>query len=395
MPAFSEATQLLHVFDDLHARHGAVNPPVYHASLYAYPDYDTWKRTAAGEIQRITYNRSGNPTVRLLEQKIAHLEGADDCVASASGMSAVAMTLLGLLESGDHLLVIKTVYVTARLLIEELRKFGLEVSYFEASDSADLSLHLRENTKLIWLESPSSGLFQIQDLPAVVRLARARGILTAIDNTWATPLYQKPLAIGLDLSIHAGTKYISGHSDLMLGLVAGRAEPMAHIRRTANLLGASLGPDDAYLALRGLRTLPTRLRQHSASARKVAEWLAQHPEVEEVLHPGRPDFPGHAIHRRQCQADSGLFSVRLRPADEPARAAFVDSLQLFTLGVSWGGYESLLSPLAFNYYGDDELRQWLGLSDHIYRLSIGLEDPDDLILDLQQALAIYAAKRQQ
>jgi cysteine-S-conjugate beta-lyase len=386
------ATEMAHLFDDRQSHHGSVNPPVVHASTYAFPDYETWKANVTGECRReFTYNRHGNPTVKLLEQKVAHLEGAADCIASASGMSAISMVLAGLLQAGDHVLCVKTVYGPVRSILNTFfQKFGVETTYFPAADSADLTPYLKENTRLIYLESPSTGIFEIQDLRAVAQLARQRGIWTAIDNTWATPLFQRPLDMGIDISLHSGTKYISGHSDLMLGLVTGTAAAMQKIRGVYSQLGASLSPDDAYLALRGIRTLPLRLQRHQESAMKVARWLVSHPEVEEVLHPGLKSFPGHALHRRQSCGDSGLFAFRLRARVEAARAAFINILQLYSLGYSWGGYESLMSPLAFSNYGNDALRRDLGLTDHHFRVSIGLEEPADLIQDLDRALAIYA-----
>lgn len=389
--SLADATALIHLFDDRQAQYGAVNPPVVHASLFAFPDYETWKANITGEQRRaFTYHRHGNPTLQVLEEKIAHLEGADSCIASSSGMSAISMVLFGLLQAGDHVLCVKTVYGPVRTILASVfQKFGVEVTYFDAEQSADLSPLLRENTRLIYLESPSTGVFEIQDLRAVAALARERNIWTAIDNTWATPLYQKPLELGLDVSIHSGTKYISGHSDLMLGLVAGTAAAMRKIRAVHAQLGASLSPDDAYLALRGLRTLPLRLKQHEASALHIARWLEAHPAVVEVLHPGLESFEAHQLHRSQCSGDSGLFGFQLQARSEPARAAFVNSLRFFSLGYSWGGYESLLSPLAFSYYGNHALRQDLGLTDHHFRVSIGLEAPADLIQDLERALDIY------
>lgn len=386
-----ESTAIAHLFEEPQEQHGAVNPPVYHASLFAFPDYETWKAHVAGQQSRpYVYHRGSNPTVRILEEKIAHLEHGADCVATASGMAAINLVLSALLQTGDHVLCVDTVYGPTRSALQSLyRRFGVETTFFPAEASQDLRPYLQDNTRLIFLESPSSGLFQIQDLRAVAALARERGIWTAIDNTWATPLYQKPLDLGLDLSVHSGTKYIAGHSDLLLGLVVGTQEAMRPVRRVYTLLGASLAPDDAYLALRGLRSLPIRLRQHETSALRIARWLQEHPEVVEVLHPGLESHPHHALHRSQCMGDSGLFSFRLRPRGEAARAAFVNSLRLFHLGYSWGGFESLLSPLAFSYYGNHELRRQLGLTDDHYRVSIGLEDPEDLLQDLAQALEIY------
>lgn len=385
------ATELAHLFDDPQSRHGAVNPPVYHASTYAFPDYETWKANITGAQPReFTYNRSHNPTTKLLEQKIAHLEGADDCIASSSGMSAVSMALMGLLNAGDHVLCINTVYGPVRATFQSLlSRFGVETTFFPCTACPTLADYLRPNTRMIYVESPSTGLFEIQDLRAVAKLAREKGIWTAIDNTWATPLFQKPIQLGIDVSIHSATKYIGGHSDLMFGLTSGTAAAMAKIRRVYTLLGACPGPDDSFLALRGLRTLHVRMAQHQANGLKVARWLAEQPEVVRVNHPGLESFPGHAIHRSQCSGDSGLFSFELQPRGETARAAFVNSLRFFGLGYSWGGYESLLSPLAFQYHGNSALREELGLKDDQFRVSIGLEDADDIIADLAGALAAY------
>ena len=385
------ATELAHLFDDPQSHYGTVNPPVYHASTYAFPDYATWKANTTGEKSReFTYNRSHNPTTKLLEQKIAQLEGAADCIASSSGMSAITMALIGLLNAGDHVLCINTVYGPVRAAFQSLLpRFGIETTFFPCTACPDLADYLRPNTRLIHIESPSTGLFEIQDIRAVVRLAKAKGLWTIIDNTWATPLFQQPLKLGIDVSVHAGTKYIGGHSDLMFGLTAGTDEAMAKIRKVYTLLGACPGPDDSYLALRGLRTLHVRLKQHEASGLAVARWLQEQPDVVRVNHPGLESFPGHALHRSQTSGDSGLFGFQLQPRGEAARAAFVNSLRFFGLGYSWGGYESLLSPLAFAHYGNDALRQELGLTDDHFRVSIGLEGVDDLIADLSGALDAY------
>ena len=385
------ATELAHLFDDPQSHFGTVNPPVYHASTYTFPDYATWKANTTGERMReFTYNIRHNPTTKLLERKIAHLEGAADCIASSSGMSAISMALIGLLSAGDHVLCINTVYGPVRGAFEALLpRFGVETTFFPATASADLSDYLRPNTRLIHVESPSTGLFEIQDLRAVARLAKTKGLWTIIDNTWATPLFQQPLKLGIDVSVHAGTKYIGGHSDLMFGLTAGNAAAMAKIRNVYTTLGACPGPDDSYLALRGLRTLHVRLKQHEASGLAVARWLEAQPDVARVLHPGLESFPGHSLHRSQTSGDSGLFGFQLQSRGEAARAAFVNSLRFFGLGYSWGGYESLLSPLAFAHYGNDSLRAELGLTDDHFRVSIGLEGVDDLIADLSGALEAY------
>ncbi|HXV97214.1 MAG TPA: PLP-dependent aspartate aminotransferase family protein, partial [Anaerolineae bacterium] len=268
---------------------------------------------------------------------------------------------------------------------------GIEVDYFPPAASARLAERLRKQTRLIYLESPGSLTFDLQDLRAAAAAARAHSIYTLADNSWATPLYQKPLAMGIDLVVHSGSKYIAGHSDLTLGLLACSTALFNKIKPMAALMGANLAPDDAYLALRGLRTLPLRMAQHQASALTIARWLQQRPEVRQVLHPGLPDFPGHALAQHQQTGYSSLFSFRLQPGTARARHAFVDTLQLFLIAVSWGGYESLMLPLDLPYQDDPALRARLGLDDDTFRTSIGLEDPEDLMADLEKGLAAWRA----
>jgi cystathionine beta-lyase len=365
---------------------------VVHVSLYCFESLQQYLDTVEGKLQHYTYGRSGNPTTRVLEEKIAFLEKAEDALALASGMAAITTALLALLQTGDHLLVVSCVYGPVRAFCDTvLRKLGVETEYFSGREAADLSARIRPSTRLIYLESPGSLTFAIQDLRAVARVARERGVWTVIDNSWATPLYQNPIDLGIDVVVHSGTKYIAGHSDLLLGLVAGPTRLMTQIRRMANLLGCTLSPDDAYLAIRGLRTLGVRMAQHQASALKVARWLQTRPEVREVLHPGLESFPGYALAKSQMSGYSGLFSFRLQPRDRAAQHRFVDtSLKLFHLGYSWGGYESLIMPLLNSARNNPALRAELGLDDDIYRVSIGLEDPDDLIAVIEEALVAWA-----
>jgi len=387
------ATELLHIGDTPGDWYGAVNPPVVHASLFCFDSLQEYLDTAEGRQRRYVYGRSGNPTTHVLEEKVAFLEKTDDALALASGMAAITTALLAYLRAGDHLLVASCVYGPVRQFCDTmLRELGVETEYFASLECADLTPRLRRNTRVIYVESPGSLTFDIQDLRAVARVAHAHGITTMIDNTWATPLYQTPIALGIDLSLHAGTKYIAGHSDLMLGLVAGSTEAMRPVRATARLLGGVLSPDDAYLAIRGLRTLPVRMARHQDSALKVARWLEARPEVRQVLHPGLPSFPGYELARSQMSGYSGLFAFRLQPRDPAARHRFVDALlDVFRLGYSWGGYESLILPLITHQRGSPALRQELGLDDDTYRISIGLEDPDDLIAALERALATWAS----
>jgi len=385
-------TELLHRGDRRAEWHGALNPPVVHASLYSFESLQQYLDTVECRLEHYVYGRSGNPTTRVLEEKIAFLEKAEDALALSSGMAAITATLLALLQTGDHLLVVSCVYGPVRTFCDTtLHKLGIETEYFRPQEAADLSARLKPNTRLIYLESPGSLTFDIQDLRAAARLAREHGLVTLMDNSWATPLYQNPIELGIDLVLHSGTKYIAGHSDLLLGLVAGPRSLMKPIRRMANQLGSALAPDDAYLAIRGLRTLAVRMERHQASALKVARWLQTRPEVREVLHPGLETFPGYNLAKTQMSGYSGLFSFRLQPRDRAARHRFVDAtLKLFHLGYSWGGYESLIMPTITHARDNPALRAELGIDDDTYRLSIGLEDPDDLIAVLEEALAAWA-----
>ena len=387
-----EITQILHQGDTPERYHGAVNPPVVHASLFGFKTYQEFLEAQHDRTQQPFYHRDFNPTVRALEQKIAALEHAEAAIASSSGMAAITSALLALLSQGDHMLMADCVYGPTREFCDDtLTRMGISIEFFPPAESVDLSHRLRSNTRLIYLETPGSLTFDLQDLRAVANLARTQGIITVADNSWATPIYQKPLDFGIDVVVHSGTKYVAGHSDLTLGLLACSRQMFEKIKPTATLLGASLAPDDAYLALRGLRTLPLRLAQHQASALRLARWLQQRPEVRQVLHPGLPEFPGHALALEQMTGFTSLFSFRLQPGSEAARRAFLDTLELFLIGVSWGGYESLMIPLGGSYKDDLELRARRGLDDDTFRTSIGLEDPDDLIADLEKGLAAWRA----
>ncbi len=385
-----ETTQILHQGDTPEEYYGAVNPPVVHASLFGYKTYQEFLEAQADMYHRPFYNRDFNPTVALLEQKIANLEHADAAIAFSSGMGAITAALLALLSQRDHLLIVESVYGPTRTFCNDtLTRLGIEVEYFPPAAATDLSERLRANTRVIYLESPGSLTFELQDLPAAAKLAQSAGITTVADNSWATPLYQKPLELGIDVVVHSGTKYISGHSDLTLGLLACSAALFRQIKPTAAMLGAALAPDDAYLALRGLRTLPLRMGRHQQSALAIARWLQNRPEVREVLHPGLPEFPGHELARRQQSGHSSLFGFRLQPGTPEARRAFIDTLELFLIGVSWGGYESLILPLETAFNREPDWRARRGLDDDTFRTSIGLEDPEDLIADLEQGLAAW------
>jgi cystathionine beta-lyase len=334
-----ETTQILHSADTPGSYFGAVNPPVFHASLFGFETYQEFLEASQAKNTRPFYNRNFNPTVNLLEQKIAVLEHAEAGIAFSSGMGAITAALLTFLSQGDHILIADTVYGPTRQFCNQvLARLGIQVEYFSAADTANLAGRLQDNSRLIYLETPGSLTFELHDLCAVARLARQRGIYTVADNSWATPIFQKPLEMGIDVVVHTGTKYLGGHSDLTLGLIACSAEHFAQIKPMAVLLGATLAPDDAYLALRSLRTLALRMTQHQSSGFALARWLQNRPEVRQVLHPGLPEFPGHDLAERQQTGYSGLFSFRLQPGTDKARHAFVDALDIFRIGVlDWFG----------------------------------------------------------
>ena len=388
----ANTTRLLHQGDDRPRHHGAISTPVYRASLFGFETYADFERAAVDEINAKTpiYTRTGNPTRQALEEKIALLEKTDRAIAFSSGMGAISAALLSFLQQGDHALFVSSCYGPTRQFANTLLSaFGVEIDYYHAAESPALENRLKPNTRLVYLESPGSRTFQIQDIRAVTQLARARGIITVIDNSWATPLYQQPATMGVDVVVHSATKYISGHSDVVVGLLACNEELYQRIKPIAVLLGANLSPDDAYLVTRGLRTLPVRLAAQEKAALKIARWLQNRPEVRQVLHPGLPDFPGYALAQKQMSGSSSLFAFKLAPSTPQARAAFVDSLRYFTIAVSWGGFESLILPIGNAFKELPKTRAALGIDDDTFRICIGLEDVDDLIADLSQGLETF------
>ncbi len=365
-----------------------VNPPVVHASTVLFRDSAQISGRSA-EKPRWTYGRRGTPTSVALETAIAELEGAEGCVLTPSGLAACDLALLSVLGAGDHLLVIDTVYGPTRHFCDGvLKRFGVETTYFDPLIGAGIDALIRPNTKAIFLESPGSLTFEMPDVPAIAKVARARDIVTLIDNTWATPLFFRPLEHGVDISIMAATKYVVGHSDALLGTVAAGPRAWEQVKTTHGDLGLFTGPDDMYLAMRGLRTMAVRLAHQQKSALAVAEWLATRPEVTRVIHPALPSDPGHAIWKRDFDGASGLFGFVLRPAPWAATAAFLDDLAWFGQGFSWGGFESLVTAPDPRH-----TRTAVAWTEpgQLIRLQIGLEDTGDLIADLSAGLDRFAA----
>jgi cystathionine beta-lyase len=383
-PQQKPATRLAHAGRDPGHFHGFVNTPIYRGSTVLFP-------TAAAleaNDQEYTYGRLGTPTVKALAEAIAELEGGHATLLTPSGLSAIATTFLSLLSPGDHVLVSDSVYrPTRRFCDNALSRLGVDVAYYDPLVGAGIKSLLKPNTKVVFAESPGSQTFEVQDIPAISAVAHAAGALVVLDNTWATPLFFKPFAHGADVSIQAATKYIVGHADAMLGAITVNEAVWPTLARTHDELGLCAGPEDVYLALRGLRSLGVRLARHQASALTVAEWLAKRPEVARVIYPALTSDPGHAIWKRDFTGSSGLFSIVLKPVPKKAVAAMLDDLELFGMGYSWGGYESLIIPFDPSSYRT--ATKWKAEGPAL-RLHIGVEEVDDLKSDLEAGFARLA-----
>ncbi len=372
-----------------HAHHGYVNTPVYHASTLLY-------RTAEDYLahnSRYSYGRRGTPTSEALETAIQELEGPA-CAAVAllpSGLAAISTALLSVLQSGDHVLMSDSAYGPARTFCDSvLRRCGVSTTYYDPLIGAGIETLMQPNTRAVYTETPGSLTFEMQDIPAIAEVAHRHGALALMDNTWAGPLYFKALEKGVDLSIQSGTKYIGGHSDLMLGTVSASQGAAQRLKDTVYTMGLCVGADDMNLGLRGLRTLAVRLRQHQQSGLTVARWLAQRPEVLKVLHPALPGAPGHDIWKRDFTGACGLFAIVLKPVPEKAVLAFLNALSLFGMGASWGGFESLAIPVDVKDCRSVTVFEPGGPA---IRFHIGLEDVGDLIADLERGFATLAAAK--
>jgi cysteine-S-conjugate beta-lyase len=364
---------------------GAVNTPVFRASTILFPTVAALKAAADGKYPGLTYALHGLPTVTDLQNAIAELEGGHAALAVPSGLTATTLPLLALLMPGDHLLVTDSVYGPTRRFCDlHLKRMGVAVTYYDPLLGADIAREFRPETRVVFVESPGSLTFDVQDVPAIAEVAHARGALVVMDNTWATPLFFRAFDHGVDVSVHAATKYIGGHSDVLLGLIVGNAATYPALHRLWTDMGVTASSDDCFLALRGLRTLPTRLARQQASGFAIAEWLRARPEVREVLHPGLPSARGHDLWKRDFRGATSLFGVVLHPVAEARIAAMLDGLELFSMGWSWGGFESLVIPTWPERTRTATTWHPGGPS---LRFAIGLEDPDDLIADLDAGFA--------
>ncbi len=381
-------TKLVHLGRGPSSFEGTVNLPVYRASTILSTDMDSYIHRFDDEktFTDITYGARGTQNARALGEAVAALEGGYGTVVTASGLSAISVALGALVSAGDHILISDSVYGPTRTFCNQvLSRYGITTEYYAPDIGGAIAELIRKNTRLVFMEAPGSLTFEMQDIPGITRATKEKGVLTLMDNTWATPIFFRPLEHGVDVSIQAGTKYIAGHSDLVIGMITSSREVTHRLMVShAHNLGDAASPDDSFMALRGLRTLSVRLYRQQESAFKVASWLVEQPQVYRVLYPALAGDPGHALWKRDFTGASSLFGLAIHSENETAVKAMVDSLQYFQIGSSWGGYESLI---AFNHMPVTRDRAPWTEKPFMLRVHIGLEDVEDLIADLTQGLA--------
>jgi cystathionine beta-lyase len=377
-------TRLSHIGNSPSDYYGFVNPPVVHASTVLFPN----ARTMETRAQKYTYGTRGTPTTDALCEAVDALEGSAGTILVPSGLAAITVPFLGFLSSGDHALIVDSVYGPTRIFCDTmLKRLGVEVEYYDPSIGAGIEQSIRPNTRLVHTEAPGSNTFEMQDIPAISAAAHRHGCVVTMDNTWATPVFFKPLDYGVDISIHASTKYPAGHSDILMGTVSANAEHWDRLQEANIALGICGAPDDAYQVLRGLRTMGVRLERHQESALAIAKWLEGFDDVAHVLHPALPSFAGHELWKRDFKGSSGIFSFVLAADSasqfKPKAHAFLDALSLFGLGYSWGGFESLALHVNLN----DRRICKAPAEGPVLRLQIGLEDVADIKADIERGLA--------
>ena len=364
---------------------GLVNTPVFRGSTVLFPDVRSYEARDPDNFKAMRYGTHGTPTTFALEEAVAELEGGHAAVALPSGIAAIVVALAAFVKTGDHILVVDSVYGPTRDFCDRrLKPFGVEVEYYDPLIAHGIAALIRPNTTVVFCEAPGSLTFEMQDIPAIAAVARAKGIPVLADNTWGTPYFFDSFQHGVDVSIHAATKYIAGHSDTLVGVIVTNQQYWLKVRRAVADYGYCVSPDDCYLALRGLRTIGVRMKHQQQSALKVARWLQSRPQVMRVLYPPLESDPGHALWKRDFTGAASLFGVVLRPVPWEAVAAMIDALELFGIGSSWGGYESL--AIRVDVSKGRTATQW-NPGGPLIRLHIGLEDPDDLIADLERAFA--------
>lgn len=381
---------LNHLGEDRESLRGAVTPPIFETSNFAFPTVAAMRAAGQDELNNAFYTRGNNPTVEILRRKLAALEGTEDALVFGSGAAAMACAVLAFVRHGDHVVCVQKPYAWTRVLVRDwLPRFGVSVSFVDGGDVAAIEAALTERTRMIVLESPNSLTLELQDLAAIATLARARGVLTLCDNSYASPLLQQPAALGIDLVMHSLTKYLNGHSDVVAGVVCGAQARIREIFRGPYMtFGAIIGPMEAWLVLRGLRTLSVRMERICLSAARIVQFLQQHPKIARIYYPGSASDPQRELALAQMKMGSGLLSIEVAADDVDGIERFCDNLKMFLMAVSWGGHESLAWPLAAVIKDGNAQSNRTGLPWNLVRLSIGLEDADELIADLQQALAL-------
>lgn len=386
-------TLISHYAEERDDYFGAVVPPIFQNSLFTFNTWDDISAAFDDPVNNCIYTRGRNPSVAMLEEKIAIISGGEKAKMFSSGMAAISSAILHYVKSGDHIITLKNIYGPASNFMNKyLRdKMNVEVTFLSGTDAEEFRTNIRPNTKLIYLESPATAVFSLQDIRAVAEIARENNIRTIIDNTWATPIFQKPIEMGIDLEVHSCSKYIGGHSDVIAGVVIGKAKDIDEIFLNEHaLLGAKLAPFEAWLIMRSLRTLPIRMLRHQENSLRVAEYLENHPKIKSVFYPGLKSFPQYELAKKQMTGSTGLMSFILDCEELDKIKAFVNNLKLFKIGVSWGGHESLVFAPAIGYLKELPPEQFkaMGISLGTIRISVGLENKEDLVRDLDESLSL-------
>lgn len=388
-----DETMLLHYGEDKKDYKGAVVPPIYQNSLFTFEDWDSIDKAFDDPVNNCIYTRGKNPTVSIVEEKLSKLAGGEKAKLFTSGMAAISSAIMHFVKPNGHIITLKNIYGPANNFMGSYlkEKMNIEVTYISGKDINEFRENIKENTCLIYLESPSSVVFSLQDINGISKLAKAHNIKTIIDNTWATPIYQKPLKMGIDLEVHSCSKYIGGHSDIVAGVIIGSEKDIKDIfEKEHALYGGKIAPFEAWLIMRSLRTLPIRLAKHQENALQVAKFLESHPKVKKVYYPGIKSFEQYELGKKQMDGYTGLMAIDLDCKDIDKIKAFVNRLEYFYIGVSWGGFESLVYAPAISYLKEMTPDKFdaMGISLGSIRLSIGLENYNDLICDLEKALSI-------
>jgi len=377
---------LYHLGEDREKYFNAVSPPIMQSSNFTFQTLDDFRKAYSDELKATIYTRGNNPTVNILRKKLAALEESEDCLVFASGCAAISNSILSQVQKGSHIVCVSSPYSwTYNLLVEYLPKFGVEYSFVDGKNLKEIEEAIQSNTTLLYLESPNTATFEIQDLSACSAIAKKHGIVTAIDNSYSSPIFQRPIEHGIDIVIHSGSKYLNGHSDVVMGVVCSSSKIINKMFREEFMtIGGILSPHDASLVIRGLRTLPLRITQSFNSCQKVVAFLENHPKVQKVLYPFSPSFPQYELAKKQMSGSGGLFSFELKTNSMAKAEAFFNKLQRFLFAVSWGGHESLILPYCAFYKvpGKPDSTHPFNL----VRMYIGLEDSEWLIEDINQAL---------